>query len=338
MGALVVVHKRINTLAGYTARVSELLEQVKELGKPNGRLIAFQRSQERVRTASTAGDESHLTAPTANGVEPSNAVRRASGSFAAITDIVSARVAKTVSGPNIELDQVSVWAPDGTLLVQDLSLKVPPGSSVIIEGPNGSGKSSLLRTLSGLWPLQSGTVTLPPRDTMFFLSQKAYVFDGGSLAEQLMYPNLPGVVVGEKVIFDEELGARCLDAVELPHLVARCGGFGGVLPWTDILSGGERNRLAVARLLYHRPRFAFLDECTAAVSADGELVLYKAMAEAGISMVSVAHRRAVRPFHQHAIVLTGDHGWEFKELGGGQVEASGTSSDSTDEAQAEEEL
>lgn len=336
MGSLVVVHKRINTLAGYTARVSELLEQVKELGKPNGRLLAFQRSQERVRSASAVNSSSVSTVPTANGIEPSNGIRRGSGSFTAITDITSARVVKTVSGPNIELDQVSVWAPDGTLLVRDLSVKVPPGSSVIIEGPNGSGKSSLLRTLSGLWPLQSGTVTLPPRDSIFFLSQKAYVFDGGSLAEQLMYPNLPGVVVGEKVVFDEELGTRCLDAVELPHLAARSGGFNGVLSWTDILSGGERNRLAVARLLYHRPRFAFLDECTAAVSADGELVLYKAMAEAGISMVSVAHRRAVRPFHQLAIVLTGDHSWEFKELEGALVVPTDTSVDSTAEAEAGE--
>jgi ABC-type uncharacterized transport system fused permease/ATPase subunit len=90
-----------------------------------------------------------------------------------------------------------------------------------------------------------------------------------------------------------------------------------VLPWTDVLSGGERNRLAVARLLYRRPRFAFLDECTAAVSADGELVLYKAMADAGISMVSVAHRRAVRPFHQLSITLTGDHGWTLRALAGG---------------------
>lgn len=338
MGALVVVHKHINTLAGYTARVSELLEQVKELGKPNGRLLAFQRSQERVRAATfaeTSVAPPSSATPTVNGSGSAFGVRRASGSFTAITDITSARVAKTVSGPNIELEEVSVWAPDGTLLVRDLSLQVPQGSSVIIEGPNGSGKSSLLRTLSGLWPLQSGTVTLPPRDSVFFLSQKAYIFAGGSLAEQLMYPNLPGVVVGEDVVFDVEFGAKCLEAVELPHLVIRCNGFSGVLPWTDILSGGERNRLAVARLLYHRPRFAFLDECTAAVSSDGELVLYKAMADAGISMVSVAHRKAVRPFHQHAIVLTGDHGWEWKELEGASVVSDG--SGESLEAQAGEE-
>jgi ABC-type uncharacterized transport system fused permease/ATPase subunit len=170
-------------------------------------------------------------------------------------------------------------------------------------GANGTGKSSLLRLIAGLWPLQSGTITLPPRDSIFILSQRPYIFAGGSLAEQLMYPNLPGVVVGEKIVFDEEFATKCLEDVELPHLIERCRGFGGALAWDDVLSGGERNRLSVARLLYHRPRFAVLDECTAAVSADGELVLYRAMAAAGISLLSVAHRRAVRQFHQYAIVF-----------------------------------
>lgn len=155
---------------------------------------------------------------------------------------------------------------------------------------------------------------------MFFLSQTAYVYVGGSLADQLMYPNLPGVVVGEKVVFDEDHATACLAAVELPHLRTRCNGYSGALAWLEVLSGGERNRLAVARLLYHRPRFAFLDECTAAVSADGELVLYKAMKDAGISLVSVAHRRAVRPFHDFSLVLKGDHDWEWKAMaeGGGE--------------------
>lgn len=322
MGSLVVVHKRINTLAGYTARVAELLEQVRELGKPNGRLLAFERMQKKV-----VGDD--LVAGPVSTSEDSSWIsaeqRTASAPFSSITDTSSARVAtKILNGPNIKLENVSVWSPDGSLLVRDLSLEVPPGQSVIIEGRNGSGKTSLLRVLCQLFPLQSGAITLPPRDSMFFLSQTAYVFAGGSLAEQLMYPNLPGVVVGEKVVFDEDHAMSCLDAVELPHLRSRCNGFSGSLAWTEVLSGGERNRLAVARLLYHRPRFAFLDECTAAVSADGELVLYKAMRDAGISLVSVAHRKAVRPFHDRSIVLTGEEGgWEWKELDSGAHDTNG---------------
>lgn len=258
MGQLVLMYKRVNTLAGHTARVSELLEEVRELGKPNGQQEAFRRVQNRVRQSAGSVVPTADTAM-ANG-HADGGKSRASGSFADLTGLESARPAKSLNGSSIKLDEVSVWSPDGTLLVKDLTMSVPPGTSLIIEGPNGSGKSSILRMLAGLWPLQSGTVTLPPRSSIFFLSQRPYMFAGGSLADQLMYPNLPGVVVGEKVIFDEERATRCLRDVELSQLVSRCDGFGGSLAWDDVLSGGERNRLAVARLLYHRPAFAILDE------------------------------------------------------------------------------
>jgi ABC-type uncharacterized transport system fused permease/ATPase subunit len=132
MGSLVVVHKRINTLAGYTARVSELLEQVRELGQPNGRRIAFQRAQERVRSSTAAASAAGAAA--GDAPSPDSVGRRASGSFSAIADITSARAARTVNGPNVKLEDVSVWSPDGTLLVRDLCLDLPPGASVIIEG------------------------------------------------------------------------------------------------------------------------------------------------------------------------------------------------------------
>lgn len=299
MGQLVLVYKRVNTLAGHTARVSELVEQVRELGKPNGHLDAFRRVQERISAANGA-----------NSLGSDQDTAKAT-----IAECAARLPATRVNGTSIKLDSVSMFSPDGSALVKELSVNVPVGKSVILLGPNGSGKSSILRMLAGLWPLQSGTVTLPPRDEMFFLSQRPYMYSG-SLAEQLMYPRLPGVIVGEKVIFDEKSAQRCLDSVELGSLTNRCGGFGGTLAWEDTLSGGERNRLAVARCLYHKPKFAVLDECTAAVSADGEVVLYKAMAGAGITMLSVAHRRAVMDFHQVAIVLDGNTGWSVKELNG----------------------
>jgi ABC-type uncharacterized transport system fused permease/ATPase subunit len=271
MGQLVLVQKRLNTLAGHTARVSELLEEVKALAMPNGRLSIFQRAQARVRQSAGAVPASSQSTPLPRcdsrnslSLQPPVHLRangdRSSGSFADISDVQSAKPARMLNGPLIKLENVSVWSPDGSLLVRDLSLQVPQGSSVIIEGPNGCGKSSVLRMLAGLWPLQSGTVTLPPRNSMFFLSQRPYMFAGGSLAEQLMYPNLPGVVVGENVVLDEERAAKSLADVQLDHLVVRAKGFGGTLSWDDVLSGGERNRLAVARLLYHRPAYAILDE------------------------------------------------------------------------------
>lgn len=301
MGELVLVYKRINTLAGHTARVSELMEKVKELSKPKGHLEAFRRIQER----GGAGEDGVVDGSTQESIRT----------------IISACAHKNPPrrqfGKIIKLEKVSMWSPEGVALVRDLNCEVLDSKSMIIVGPNGSGKSSILRMLAGLWPLQAGTVSLPARDELFYLSQRPYMYSG-SLMEQLMYPKLPGAVIGDKVSFNEKTGRQCLESVQLGHLIGRCGGFEGRLSWDDTLSGGERNRLAVARLLYHKPRFAILDECTAAVSADGEVALYRAMAAAGITMLSVAHRQAVLDFHQSAVILDGAGGWEIKQLDSGE--------------------
>ena len=294
MGELVLVYKRINTLAGHTARVSELMEKVKELGKPQGHLEAFRQIQTKMTEA-----QKGTSLESNEDKERMEMARQDPASRKNCKDIV--------------LSRVSMWSPDGSVLVKRLSCTVTEGTNVIILGPNGSGKSSILRMLAGLWPLQAGTVALPARDELVYLSQKPYMYSG-SLAEQLMYPTLPGVVIGENIVFDESSATRCLASVELSHLVARCDGFSGRLNWDEVLSGGEKNRLAIARLLYHKPRFAVLDECTAAMSADGEIAAYKAMAAAGITMLSVAHRKAVVDFHQVAVVLDGSGGWEVKNL------------------------
>lgn len=294
MGQLVLVYKRINTLAGHTARVSELMEKVKELGKPQGHLEAFRQIQTKMSESQKG------TALESN--EDKERIKMARQDPAARKNC-----------NEIILNRVSMWSPDGSVLVKRLCCTVSEGTNIIILGPNGSGKSSILRMLAGLWPLQAGTVSLPARDELFYLSQKPYMY-AGNLAEQLMYPTLPGVVIGENVVFDEGFARKCLDNVELGHLVGRCKGFFGKLNWDEVLSGGEKNRMAIARLLYHNPRFAVLDECTAAMSADGEIAAYRAMAAAGITMLSVAHRKAVVDFHHKAIVLDGNGGWEVRKL------------------------
>lgn len=296
MGQLVLVYKRVNTLAGHTARVSELIEKVVDLGKPKGHLEAFRRIQNRISDANAE-----------DGVKESDTAR------SKISEIAHKFPPKRMNCKHIKLENVSMWSPDGSPLVQRLDFEVVQGTNVIVLGPNGSGKSSVLRMLAGLWPLQAGSVSLPARNEIFYLSQRPYMYSG-SLKEQLMYPRLPGVVIGDKVEFDEKAGQKCLDSVQLSHLIGRCGGFDGSMSWDDTLSGGERNRLAVARLLYHKPKFAVLDECTAAVSADGEIELYRAMTAAGITMLSVAHRKAVMEFHQIAVVLDGRGDWKLQQI------------------------
>lgn len=312
MGQLVLVYKRMNTLAGHTARVAELMEKVKELGQPRGHLDAFRKIQERIGGGGGDGSEStRLVKGEIQDASTSTSV------VTTITDVAREYPPKRMNCPSIKLENVSMWSPDGSPLVRNLSFEVVQGTSVIIVGPNGSGKSSVLRMLAGLWPLQAGSVGLPARNDIFYLSQRPYMYSG-TLKEQLMYPYMPGVVIGENVMFDDKHGVQCLESVEMGSLVSRCGGFDGKLPWDDALSGGERNRLAVARLMYHKPRFAVLDECTAAVSADGEAVLYEAMASAGITMLSVAHRKGVMNFHQVSVVLDGTGDWKLNILNGAE--------------------
>ncbi|KAK2080652.1 hypothetical protein QBZ16_000506 [Prototheca wickerhamii] len=301
IGDLVLVYKRITGLAGHTSRVSELLEQVKALSGANP-----EDTHRRLylKNVSSSGSLSHVAkaaAASSPGLEPLPEPRRREGAFP-------------------RFDRVTLTSPDGITLVRGLTFDVTPGRSVMIMGPNGSGKSSLFRVAAGLWPLQAGEITLPAKGQLFYLSQRPYLVDG-TLRDQLLYPEPPRGVLSTaspasrarvepwstsaKYKSEEELDARlhaCLEAVQ---------------PWVETLSGGEKQRLAMARLLFHAPAFAVLDECTSAVSADGEQVLYTACIRAGITLLSIGHRPTLKRFHSSIVHFEGadaGKGWSVEEL------------------------
>jgi ABC-type uncharacterized transport system fused permease/ATPase subunit len=306
-----MVYKRVTSLAGYTSRVSELLEQVAALGGDGSQQV---HTQLYLRNVSSSGS---LLLPQDNhgSLEPPCEPQRIEG------DVVS-------------FHRVFLSAPDGTTLVKELTFKVNPGSSVIIMGPNGSGKSSLFRVAAGLWPLQAGEITLPPKGDLFYLSQRPYLVTG-SLRDQLLYPEPPQSVwetastrtkdridswMKSKMYSAEDLEERlcaCLEAVELDYLLARGRGWDQVQSWDETLSGGEKQRLAMARLLFHAPKYAILDEATSAVSADGERLLYMACVRVGITMLSIGHRPALRDFHSYVLHFEGQDGskgWSIEKL------------------------
>ena len=208
----------------------------------------------------------------------------------------------------VRVESVDVRTPDGRALIRALDLSLAPGESLVITGRSGVGKTVLLESLAGLWPHASGVVHLPTdragRESMF-LSQLPYL-PLGDLRTAASYPCPPGSVSDEAI-------QRALVAVALPHLVIR---IGEVRDWAKLLSIGEQQRVAFARILLSRPKAVFLDESTSALDEGLELMLYQAVrAELPDSvLVSVSHRDTVEQHHDQQLELLGDGAWRLDRL------------------------
>ena len=188
----------------------------------------------------------------------------------------------------VRLEGVPVVAPalypnGGEELIDNLNMHVHSGEHLLIIGPNGAGKSSVSRLVAGLWPTYRG-ITCRPRatgqDGIMFLPQRPYLTQG-TLRDQVIYPHTE-MDMAESGLKDRDLH-EILDESKLGYLVSREGGWDTMKTWKDVLSGGEKQRMGFARLLYHEPRYAFVDEGTSAVSSDVEGLLYETCKAKGIS-------------------------------------------------------
>jgi len=210
-------------------------------------------------------------------------------------------------GKRIAVDGLTVCPPRSErVLVKDLSFVLEPGDALLITGESGCGKSSLLRALAGLWDTGSGLIHHPPLADIFFLPQQPYL-QHGTLRSQLIYPSV------QTSLSDEEL-QEILKQVHLPHLAERFGGLDAVQDWEKLLSVGEQQRLAFGRVLVHEPSIVILDEATSALDSVNEASLYKSLRASGATLISIAHRAAVRRHHTHVLRLKGDGGWELHEI------------------------
>ena len=124
----------------------------------------------------------------------------------------------------------------------------------------------------------------------------------GTLRDQLLYPH--GVSQMHALNFTDEDLKTFLELVQLSYLLERDGGFDAVQDWADVLSGGEKQRIAMARLFYHRPQFAILDECTSAVSVDVEGAMYSHCQKQNISLFTVSHRKSLWKYHDHVLQVS----------------------------------
>ncbi|XP_052398760.1 ATP-binding cassette sub-family D member 3 isoform X1 [Carassius gibelio] len=278
LGRIVLAGREMTRLSGFTTRITELMKVLKELnsGKYERTMVSLSEKDDTEKLTLIPG----------------------SGRIINVDNI-------------IKFDHTPLATPNGDILIRDLCFEVKSGTNVLVCGPNGCGKSSLFRVLGELWPLFGGSLTKPERGKLFYVPQRPYM-TLGTLRDQVIYPDTHEDQK-KKGISDQVL-KEYLDNVQLGHILEREGSWDMVQDWMDVLSGGEKQRMAMARLFYHKPQFAILDECTSAVSVDVEDYIYNHCRKVGITLFTVSHRKSLWKHHKFYLHMDGRGNYEFKPI------------------------
>ena len=195
---------------------------------------------------------------------------------------------------DVTAEGLTLALPNGQALLRDARIELPRGRATLISGVSGSGKSTLFRALAGIWPFGRGHVSIPAGARVLFLPQKPYI-PIGTLRDAVKYPD------EQSAASDAEIVAA-LQAAQLGQLVPR---LDEDAHWSNILSGGEQQRLAVARALVFKPDWLFMDEATASLDEASETAVYRALKERlpNATMVSIGHRPTLRQWHDRRLEL-----------------------------------
>lgn len=231
---------------------------------------------------------------------------------------------------DVEFVKVTIKTPNGRRLIKDLSFHVPQGESLVIRGKSGSGKTSILRTLGDVWCFYSGLIKNPHHKDIIYLPQVSYL-PFGDIFQQVCYPFIydhirqsaiaPKNPKYEGVVpnpLNWEILRNILMHLDLEYLLdVREGRFEQSLSnqeWTETLSPGEKQRLSLARVLYHRPRYAIMDESTSSIGLKTEAKFYKKCHEYGITCISVGHKRSLLKYHQHVLTIERHGQWTLERV------------------------
>ncbi|MGA8959619.1 MAG: ATP-binding cassette domain-containing protein, partial [Pseudolabrys sp.] len=201
---------------------------------------------------------------------------------------------ETTGDAMLSLNELTVTLGDGTAVVDQAEVLIESGERLLVAGDSGSGKSTLVRAISGLWPWGSGRIDIHPDRRLFMLPQRPYV-PSGTLRRATAYPGAADDWTAEQI-------KEALDKVGLAHLKDK---IEEEAPWDQTLSGGEKQRLAFARLFLHNPDVVVLDEATSALDAKSQDKMMELVTKelSGATLVSVAHRAELEAFHSRKIVL-----------------------------------
>ena len=215
----------------------------------------------------------------------------------------------TATAPELKISALNVSLPTGRELLKKLSLQLQNSKSLLVTGSSGCGKSTLLRTLAGIWNYASGEISLPQNSRVMFLPQKPYL-PLGTLRRALIYP------AAEKDSPPDDKLKKILQTVELPALADK---LDVADDWSRILSLGEQQRLAFARLLLSAPDYIFLDEATSALDEPREIEMYNLLREEReelpkVTVVSVGHRSTLFNLHDVELNLDGTGNYKIREL------------------------
>ncbi|MEB3358828.1 MAG: ABC transporter ATP-binding protein/permease [Synechococcales bacterium] len=214
---------------------------------------------------------------------------------------------KTQIAPHLSIQDLTLLTPNSEqTLIRDLTLDVDPNDRLLVVGASGCGKSSLMRAIAGLWTNGDGVIKRPDVTNILFLPQRPYMLLG-TLRDQIVYPN------SHATVSDEEL-EQVLQKVNLAGLAERVGGLHVERDWPTVLSLGEQQRLAFARILLTQPRYAILDEATSALDGPNERSLYDLLKELDIVYVSVGHRASLIEYHDKVLELGAQgSGWRVAD-------------------------